>query len=113
VTSSWAARVVLPGGQYEFVGRAKVVRWDALPGDRQAGACLRASVAGRLASRRLAATGGWEELRCWFTVRGPEDVVDLVCEFRAGGGEVWFDLASLQLRRAGPASRSGLPNLRR
>ena len=104
-SSASSLRVWLPAGQYELVGRARVVRLSVSENDRQAGAALRAAAAGRTWSRRLPAASGWEELRCRFSSRSSEDMVDLACEVRNASGEVWFDLASLQLRRLAPESR--------
>jgi hypothetical protein len=100
--SSWSTRVWLPGGTYEFAGRAKVVRIDPTGSARQGGAWLRPSAPLRMASRRLTASSGWEELRCQFVAQGGG--VDLNCELRNVSGEVWFDAGSLQLKRVSPTS---------
>jgi hypothetical protein len=44
----------------------------------------------------------WQVVRYEFTVGGEQGEHDLVCELRAAGGEVWFDLSSLHLSRANP-----------
>jgi hypothetical protein len=102
-SSTAAARVWLPAGQYEFIARAKVVRWETPPGRLMDGAGLRVSVAPRHSSPRLAAVSDWQELRLRFFVGGAQEVVDLFCDVRNAQGEVWFDLDSLKLQRVTPA----------
>jgi hypothetical protein len=111
--SAWVTRVVLPGGTYEFVGRARTQRLEPLTSDRDSGAALRTSAPSRTTSRRLQAASDWEELRCRFVVRGPEEMIDLVCELRNARGEAWFDLESLRLQRLNPTAASRLWNLLR
>ena len=103
-TAASKLRVWLPAGTYELVGRARVGRLTVSDKDPQAGVTLRASATFRSASRRLLAASGWEELRCRFDSRGPEEIVDLLCEVRSASGEVWFDLASLRLEEVTSAS---------
>jgi hypothetical protein len=38
-----------------------------------------------------------------FNVPGEVGDIPLICELRAGKGEVWFDLASLKVRRKLPS----------
>ena len=103
-TRASTLRVWVPAGTYELVGRARVVRLSVSEKDEQAGVALRAAAPLRTSSRRLLAASGWEELRCRFDSRGPEDIVDLTCEVRNASGEVWFDLAALRLQRVTPPS---------
>lgn len=104
-TSAVAARVSLPAGQYDLIGRAKVVRLQSAGGERPEGVGLRVSVAPRTSSQRLTATSDWQDLRLRFTARGPQEAVDLFCEVRNARGEVWFDLDSLKIQRVTPAPR--------
>jgi hypothetical protein len=98
-TSAAAARVLLPAGQYELTGRAKVVRLQTPAGERLEGVGLRTSVAPRISSQRLTAASDWQDLRLRFTARATQEVVDMFCEVRNAQGEVWFDLDSLRIQR--------------
>jgi spore coat protein H len=98
-TSSSAVPVWLPAGEYEFVGRVRVVQFSTNENERPGGADLRVAGAARSSSRRLLQAADWESLRCRFWVRLPEQPVELVCEVRNAVGEVWFDLASLRVER--------------
>lgn len=109
--SSWTTRVRLPAGTYEFVGRAKVPRLQAAPGSRHAGAALRMTAAGAVSSGRLQIAGEWQELRCRFSIRSPEEPVELACELRGPDGEAWFDLESLRLERPSASPGSSWLNL--
>jgi hypothetical protein len=109
--STWMTRIRLPGGTYEFAGRAKVPRLQTAPGNRNAGAALRTSTPAVVSSRRLQASADWAELRCRFSIRSPEEPVELVCELRGSDGEAWFDLESLRLERLPANSGSSWLNL--
>ncbi|HVY69394.1 MAG TPA: CotH kinase family protein, partial [Verrucomicrobiae bacterium] len=92
--ASWHARVMLPPSRYRFTGRAWVAGLKPLPYGKHHGAALR--VAGSPAAMS-AKTPAWNDLGVEFEVKAGAEMVDLICEFRAGGGEAWFDLSSLKL----------------
>ncbi len=94
----WTKSLRLTAGRYRFEGLALVRGLVPLPYGRHHGAGLR--IAG--ATRESAATtpeGEWHPLRTEFVVPPEAPTVQLLCEWRAREGQVWFDLASLHLRR--------------
>lgn len=56
-------------------------------------------ISGALHSVRASGTAGWQPLSHPFEVEDAGADVEFVCELYATEGEVWFDLASLQVRR--------------
>jgi spore coat protein H len=94
--ASWRARVALEGGRYRF--RGKVKAQGLMPLDSpNVGVVLR--VSGIRAPFQIVRDTDWRMVEFDFDVLPPSDDVDLVCEFSTVMGEVWFDLASLQLVR--------------
>ena len=77
--------------------RAKVQDVAPDPGDVRAGAGLR--VAGRRLTQKLTGTADWSNLACDFEITEGIGEAELICELRAGKGEVWFDADSLKLLR--------------
>ena len=63
-------------------------------------------ISGDTRSLRMGDTSAWQGLQHTFLVdeEGGTDV-ELVCEFNALAGEVWFDLKSLQVRRVSSAGK--------
>ncbi len=97
-SASWRTKALLPRGNYRFAGRAKVVAVKPLPYGRHQGAGLR--VAGALRqSADLTADSSWQDLETDFQVQAETEEVEFICELRAGGGRVWFDLDSLRVKR--------------
>lgn len=90
--ASWRSRVTLESGRYRFEGRAMAKGI----GDR-GGVCFRISGA-RLPLQSLD-EGEWTSMRFELEVQEILSDVELVCEVRANGGEVWFDEGSLKLVR--------------
>ena len=87
-SASWRAKVRLPAGRYRF--RSQVETRDVVPlsfGNRQ-GACLRV-VGKNTQSGSLVGTSSGR-LECEFEVVG-EEVLVMVCELRASGGEAVFE----------------------
>jgi hypothetical protein len=96
--ASWRTRLILPQGHYRFQGRARTTAVEPLPFGSRQGACLR--VLGHPGtSAELTGTIEWKQLELEFDVAAPEAEVVLMCELRAGKGEVWFDRSSLGLMR--------------
>jgi len=88
--ASWRTLICLEGGSYIFEGR---VRTENVVG----GAGLR--ISGDPRNIRLSGNNPWRNLQHEFRVEAAIGEVDLVCECDATGGEAWFDLASLHVRR--------------
>jgi hypothetical protein len=96
--ASWRADVLLPKGKYRFEGRLRVEHFAPLPFGKNHGADLRVAGAER-GPREVSAPRDWSLRNAEFEV-GPEQTrVQLVCEYRACGGEAWFDLNSLRIVR--------------
>ncbi len=101
VTSAdWRTKVVLGPGRYRFEGRVRVAGVKPLPFEAHSGARLRVG-SSRRQSAELTGDSGWQLLEVEFDVERPQTEVELLCELRAGGGKAWFDIGSLQVRRAG------------
>jgi hypothetical protein len=95
--ASWRARVLLEEGHYSFEGRMQTKGIDVDPRDRRAGAGLR--VSDWPSFKKTRADTDWTAVAFEFDVPGGLHDVELVCELRAAGGEVWFDADSLRLVR--------------
>jgi spore coat protein CotH len=94
--SSWRTQVLLEPGRYRFEGRVRVVGFKPLPFGKHQGASLR--VLGRPVMSEFVTDGAsWRSAAVEFEVGSDRETSELVCEFRASGGEVWFDLGSLHL----------------
>ena len=104
---SWRTQVLLEPGFYRLVGKVRTRAVTPNPSDpRGGGVSLRLSGMG--GHEKLAGTRDWTEMSFEFPVTDNPGAVELVCEFRALAGEVWFDEGSLQLRRVGsPSANEG------
>ena len=72
-----------------------------LPFGGQHGAALRVAGVTR-AGGRLTGDSGWRTLAVEFEVRDAPREVQLLCELRASGGQMWVDRNSLRLARLEP-----------
>ena len=100
---SWRTQVLLESGVYRFSGKVRTRGVTTNPNDpRSRGAALRLS--GRGGGQPLSGDHAWTEMSFDFPVTDSPGAVELVCEFRAGKGEVWFDADSLRLTRLGSFS---------
>jgi len=101
-TGAWRTTVLLDEGHYEFTGRARTEGLTAAQLKGTNGMLLR--ISGDRLTDGIAISDEWRDLTYEFDVRGIEDI-ELVCEFRgpqqASG---YFDPATMQLARKGPAS---------
>lgn len=100
-TASWRTRVHLRPGDYVFEARIRTKGIVPLTKDttkKGIGAGIRLS---QSQPRQHSFTGDndWQDARYEFSVSGEVTDVWLLCELRAESGEVWFDLASLRLRK--------------
>ena len=89
--ASWRLMIYLKPGPYRFEGRA---RTEGVSGG---GTGLRISGATR--NMRITGQNSWRELQHEFEVQEGAGDVELVCEFDALNGEVWFEMDSLRLRK--------------
>jgi hypothetical protein len=95
--AAWRMSVFLEHGNYLFEGRVKT------RGVSGGGACLR--ISGNQNVRRMATSSEWTQLTHSFRVEEPGQDIEFICELRTStGGEAWFDLESLRLRKL-PSSR--------
>lgn len=93
--ASWRARAVLPGGNYRFEGKVKVL--DLVPQNRaDVGALLR--ISGARVTPQVRTVTDWRLLTYDFQL-AESDQVELVCELICMLGEAWFDGASLRVTR--------------
>ncbi len=95
---SWRAEVFLDEGEYQLVGRLKLVGAAFSPGlgATNQGASIR--ISGDRNARMIREATDWKTVAYDFKVVGQEDLV-LVCEFRALKGTAAFDADSLKLIR--------------
>lgn len=96
VLASWRTRVVLPQGRYVFEGRVRTVDVPVST-DVNLGAALRISGGDR--RFHLTGTTDWQKFEYQIEVNEASADVELVCEFRAERGEVWFETDSLRIVR--------------
>jgi len=95
-TAAWKTGVLLSPGRYRFEANAMVAGVKPLPFGNHQGAGLR--VAGqKRQSADLTGDSAWQTLAAEFEVGSEDSLIELICELRAGAGEVWFDCASLRL----------------
>ncbi len=91
-SGSWRTRITLEPGRYLFAGRA-----------RTKGAGNNGAVGLRISGTQVAPhtvlAGDWTPLQFQFEVGETPTEVELICEFQAAEGEVWFDERSLRLSR--------------
>ena len=91
---SWRTRATLEPGRYRFEGEMRVRGVNS--GDEDAGARLR--ISGARPARRISGNSDWRQFAFEFEVDG-NNVVEFVCELRAGEGDAWFDAGTLQVVR--------------
>jgi hypothetical protein len=92
--ASWRTEVYLAAGDYQLVGRLKVMDAEYGPELTGPGATVRRS--GDRDATMIREAADWKTVTYDFTVAGKEDLV-LVCEFRASKGTAAFDTSSLKL----------------
>ena len=100
-TASWRTRVILPGGRYLFSAQARTAGVAPLSKDvntKGVGAGIRQSQH-QPRKHSLVGDTDWQTVEYEFEVPGESGEAALLCELRAEKGEVWFDLASLKVRR--------------
>src|SRR6185436_18253752 len=98
-SASWRAKVLLGPGQYRFEGQARTAGLKPLPFGKNNGAALEVSGIRGSRPRWLTGDKGWTKLEVDFEILKNEQELDLICGLRAAGGEAWFDLETLKLRR--------------
>jgi spore coat protein H len=100
-SASWRSAVRLPSGHYCFQALVRARDVTPLPFGTHQGARLRI---GRLdrESAALIGTQDWTSLRVRFEIPDGPATVELICELRASGGQVWFAKNSLLLQCAEP-----------
>ena len=103
--TSWRSKVLLERGSYRFEGRLLTDRDTPLPYGRNKGVRLRVS-GNYNTDPGLQGTHPWTPLAVEFTVRADTEEIELICELRAAGGEVWFDRNSLRLVQTDQSSSS-------
>lgn len=91
--ASWRTSLYLKPGRYQLEGQVRTRGMTA------GGAGLR--ISGDTRNRRVGGDSDWQLLVHPFEVKEGEGDVEMVCEMRTyrGGGEVWFDLGTLGLRK--------------
>ena len=90
--ASWRAQLCMLPGWYRFEGMAST---NAINGGS-----ARLRISGDTRSVGIASSTGWQPISHDFQVQEGSLDVELVCELNAiQGGEVWFDLASLRVKR--------------
>lgn len=92
---SWRLKTRLDPGRYRFEGRVRVADVNSLGFGAHQGAGLRLAGEPRY-SRYLVGTTDWQALSVEFQVEGAQEI-EFICELRAGGGQAWFDCASLKV----------------
>ena len=97
-SASWRTKALLGRGHYLFAGRARVSAVKPLPYGQHQGAGLRVAGGIRQSADLMGGTS-WRELEAGFQVETETAEVEFICELRAGGGQVWFDLDSLRVLR--------------
>ncbi len=96
-SASWRTKVHLRAGRYRLEAKARVSGVKPLSFGSHQGAGLRVSGRTRQSSDLVDQTADWCRLSETFEVGSDENEVECICEFRAKGGQVWFDCASLKL----------------
>ena len=98
-TASWRAKVVLPAGRYRFEATARTEGVDPAQDEVGEGAGIRVSGSKQRRPNKLTGNAPWQKLSYEFEVPAPPEEVTLVCELRAGKGQVWFDADSMRLTK--------------
>jgi hypothetical protein len=94
----WRIKVPLEGGRYRIEARVKTEGVVPDPGDdRRGGAGLRTF--GTRFTQKLVGDHEWTNIGHEFDMPEGMAEVELICELRAGKGQVWFDASSLRLIR--------------
>ena len=96
-TASYRTVVRLDPGSYQFEARIKTKGVVFKEIDEKAGAGLRISRFRK--GQRHAGDNDWMPTTFEFEVTPEKPEVELVCELRANAGEIFFDLASLKLKK--------------
>jgi spore coat protein H len=94
-SASWRSACKLPAGHYRFEGRLLLHGIKALPFGRAQGAGLR--VNGTKLSHGLLGDRDWTVAEAVFDVQDEHSIIELICDLRASGGDVWFDRESLKV----------------
>jgi hypothetical protein len=90
--ASWRAQLCMLPGWYRFEGLAST--------DLVNGGSARLRISGDTRSMGVAGKSGWQTVSHDFQVQEGSMDVELVCELNAQlGGDVWFDLDSLRVKR--------------
>jgi hypothetical protein len=105
--ASWRSQTYLKRGWYRFEGFARVNELTS------GSARLRISGDTRSVGIGGSNVSGWRPLSHVFEVRETGMDIELVCELNAYGGDVWFDLGSLRVRRITLEEAQQAPNFRR
>ena len=93
--ASWRSQVFLQPGSYRFEGRARTESLNS--------GSARLRISADNASMAISGNSPWGTLQHDFIVEGSAMDIELICELYARDGDVWFDLASLRVKRLGPA----------
>jgi hypothetical protein len=101
-SASWRTIVRLEPGRYRFEGLARTAGVKALGFGRNHGASVGVRGQKAAGSRWLTGDTDWTKLQTEFEVSAPKTDVELICALRAGAGDTWFELDSLQLVRVDP-----------
>jgi spore coat protein H len=97
---SWRKKVLLDEGRYKLQALARTAQVVALTNTVERGNGAGVRVSGDKRTRQLIGDVTWTPLEHEFEVMPGGDEKELICELRAGSGEVWFDAASLRLVRS-------------
>ena len=90
--ASWRAQLCMQPGWYRFEGMACAKGVN--------GGSARLRISGDTRSVGISGSTGWQAISHDFQVQEGSLDVELVCELNAiQGGDVWFDLASLRVKR--------------
>jgi hypothetical protein len=100
--ASWRTEAYLAEGEYQLVGRLKLINPVYEPGLAGQGATIRLS--GKREAPMIREAPDWRTITYDLEVLGQEDLI-LVCEFRGVSGTAVFDASSLKLvRKSKPTS---------
>lgn len=102
--ASWRRRVFLEKGRYQFQAQARTR--GVIPQEDEKGMGVGLRISGSNRTNKLTGTNNWKPIQYEFEVLEEVRDIELVAELRGTGGEVWFDAASLRLKRL-PAGAAG------
>lgn len=105
--ASWRSQTFLNRGWYRFEGMARVNELNS------GSARLRISGDTRSIGIGGSNVSNWRPLSHVFEVREAGMDIELICELNAYGGDVWFDVDSLRVRRITLEEAQQAPNFRR